>query len=67
MNNLSGSVDSGAPSVPDTLAKICALPHFDPMHLVFIFACELIEDSQKRMILFDLLNDDSRVQRLTYL
>ncbi|KAJ8428139.1 hypothetical protein Cgig2_011512 [Carnegiea gigantea] len=48
-------------------AKICALLHFDPMHLVLIFACELVQDPQKRMILFGLPNDDSRGQWLTYL
>ncbi|KAJ8432807.1 LOW QUALITY PROTEIN: hypothetical protein Cgig2_026137 [Carnegiea gigantea] len=32
MNNKNGSGDNGAPSVPDALAKICALPHFDPLH-----------------------------------
>jgi len=65
MNNQSESVDSGTPSVPDALAKICSLPQLDPMHPVFIFACKLIEDPQKTMILFGLPNDDSRVQWLT--
>ncbi|KAJ8420112.1 hypothetical protein Cgig2_021547 [Carnegiea gigantea] len=67
MNNKNASGDDGAPSVPDALAKICALPHFDPLHLVYMFACELMEDPQKRTILFDLPNDDSRAQRPTYL
>ncbi|KAJ8423843.1 LOW QUALITY PROTEIN: hypothetical protein Cgig2_000969 [Carnegiea gigantea] len=67
MNNKITSGDNGAPSVPDALAKICVLPNFDPMHQVFIFACELVEDPQKRMILFGFPNDDSRVQWLTYL
>jgi len=35
MNNKNASVDDGAPSVPDALTKICAFPHFDPMHPVF--------------------------------
>ncbi|KAJ8429893.1 LOW QUALITY PROTEIN: hypothetical protein Cgig2_008778 [Carnegiea gigantea] len=59
MNNKNASGDDGAPSVPDALAKIYALPHFDPLHLMFMFACELVEDPQKRMILFGLPNDDS--------
>ena len=67
MNKKNGSGDDGAPSGPDALAKICALPHFDPLHPVFMFACELVEDPQKRMILFGLPNDDSRAQWLTYL
>ena len=67
INNKNASVDDGAPSVPDALAKICALPHFDPVHPVFIFACDLVEDPQKRMILFGLPNDDARAQWLTYL
>ena len=48
INNKNASIDDGASSVPDALAKICALPHFDPMHPVFIFACELVEDPQKK-------------------
>ena len=47
MNNKNVSGDDGAPSVPDALAKICALPHFDPLHPVFMFACELVEDHKK--------------------
>ncbi|KAJ8420892.1 LOW QUALITY PROTEIN: hypothetical protein Cgig2_016235 [Carnegiea gigantea] len=64
MNNKNASGNDGAPSVPDALAKICVLPHFDPMHPVFIFACELIH---KKDDLFGLPNDDSRDQWLTYL
>jgi len=67
MNNQSGSVYSGAHSVPHALVKICALPHFDPVHPVFIFACKLIENPHKRMVLFGLPNNDSKVQWLTYL
>jgi len=67
MNNKNESGDNGAPNVPDAFAKICALPHFDPLHPVFMFACELVGDPQKRMILFGLPNDDSRAQWLTYL
>ena len=48
MNNKNASGDDEAPSVFDTLAKICVLPHFNRMHLVFIFACELVEDPQKK-------------------
>ena len=66
MNNKNASVNDGASSVPDALAKICVLPTFDPMNPVFIFACELVEDPQKRIILFGLPNDDSNVQWLTY-
>ena len=61
------SVDDRSPSVPDALAKICTLPHFDPLHLVFIFDCGLMEDPQKRMILFVLPNDESRFLWLAYL
>ncbi|KAJ8423348.1 hypothetical protein Cgig2_022521 [Carnegiea gigantea] len=53
---------SAAMIIPNALVKICALLHFDPMHLVFIFACKLVEDPQNRMILFGLPNDDLRVQ-----
>ena len=37
------------------------------MHLVFIFACELVEDPKKRMMSFGLPDDDARAQWLTYL
>jgi len=62
MNNKNASVDDRAPSVPNALAKICVLPHFDPMHSMLIFACELVKDPLKWIILFDLSNDDSRTQ-----
>ena len=52
---------------PDALAKICALPRLDPIHLMLFYACELLEDPQIRMILFGLPNDNSRAQWLTYL
>ncbi|KAJ8443421.1 hypothetical protein Cgig2_024198 [Carnegiea gigantea] len=67
MINKNASGNDGPPSIPNALAKIYAMPHFNPMHPVFIFACELVEDPKKRMMLFGLPNDDSRAQWLTYL
>ncbi|KAJ8432824.1 hypothetical protein Cgig2_008538 [Carnegiea gigantea] len=61
------SVKDGTTGVPNALAKICALPHFDPLHPIFIFACGLMEDPQKRMILLGLPNDESRFRWLIYL
>uniref|UniRef100_A0A803MZC3 Transposase n=1 Tax=Chenopodium quinoa TaxID=63459 RepID=A0A803MZC3_CHEQI len=58
MNLESQKLDSSSSSLADSLAKLVSLPGLIPGSQEFCFACTLIEDPQKRIILdaFDLEN-----------
>ena len=67
MMNLFKIVDSSKYSVADALAKICALPNLEPGTPEFSFACMLIEDPQKRTILFGLPSDKAIVEWIKFM
>ena len=57
MMNFLKIVDTLKYNVANALAKICALLELEPRTSEFSFACKLIEDLQKRTILFGLPSD----------
>ncbi|CAH9079102.1 unnamed protein product [Cuscuta europaea] len=54
-------------SIEDVMAKLCCLPDLDPLAPEFLFACSLLEDPQKRTILFNLPHDESRVAYIRFM
>lgn len=67
MNVLNSMITPKHDEVADALAKLCALPGLESGTPEFFFACTLIEDPQKRSILFGLPNDKMRVEYIKFL
>ncbi|CAH9081918.1 unnamed protein product [Cuscuta europaea] len=53
--------------IEDVMEKLCALPDLDALDPKFLFACSLLEDPQKRTILFTLPHDESRVAYIQFM
>ncbi|KAL2937867.1 L10-interacting MYB domain-containing protein [Bienertia sinuspersici] len=66
--NLESSVhDNSSQTLADSLAKLVSLDGLVPDSLEFSFACTLIEDPQKRIILDGMPNDHARLQWIKFL
>ncbi|KAL1814996.1 hypothetical protein ACET3Z_017570 [Daucus carota] len=67
MNLEACNLANSSTSLADSLAKLISLPDLIPGSPEFCFACTLIEDPQKRIILDGMPDDYSRIQWLKYL
>ncbi|XP_019185129.1 PREDICTED: uncharacterized protein LOC109180081 [Ipomoea nil] len=65
--NVLNSMTTPKHEVTDALTKLCALPGLESGTPEFYFTCTLIEDPQKRSILFALPNDKIRVGYIKFL
>ena len=67
MNLEACTLDNSSYTLVDSLAKLVSLPGLIPSSLKFCFACTLIEDHQKRIILNGMPNDNSRLHWIKFL
>ena len=67
MNLEARNLANSSTSLADSLAKLISLPDLIPGSPEFCFACTLIEDPQKRIILDGMLDHYLRIQWLKYL
>ncbi|KAL6569132.1 hypothetical protein OROHE_003413 [Orobanche hederae] len=67
MNLETRTLGDSSISLADSLAKLAYMPGLLPGSLEFCFACTLIEDPQKRIILEGIPDDNARLQWIKYL
>ena len=67
MNLEARTLDDSSYTLVDSLEKLVSMPGLIPSSLEFCFACTLMEDPQKRIILNGMLDDNSRLQWIKFL
>ncbi|WCJ24553.1 hypothetical protein M5689_006504 [Euphorbia peplus] len=61
------SLDDSSPTLADSLSMLVKMPDLIDGSPEFCFACTLIEDVNKRIVLHGMPNDNARIQYIKFL